>query len=129
MRKQMVDFVAGITCDGDPVSSYYACIYEGTVCSDRGLCVTIDASEEEVVCVCQSGYEGDYCQLVSSDSHSDVDLGPILGSIIPSVVIALLVMACIIIGTVVWAKRRDEKENWVIDIDELEMGEQLGAGG
>ncbi|ELR13232.1 serine/threonine protein kinase, putative [Acanthamoeba castellanii str. Neff] len=68
-------------------------------------------------CFCQTGFEGDHCEVAIASNTSDVPLGAILGAIIPAVVIALVVMCCII------------EDDWEVDMNELEMGEQLGAGG
>ena len=39
-------------------------------------------------------------------------------------------MCCIIVGLLVWMRASRQKEDdWEVDMGELDMGEQLGAGG
>jgi hypothetical protein len=117
----MLEFVANMTCQGQHVSSVYNCIYQRTICSDHGVC-------SAGACLCSSGYEGEYCE--TATSTSDTSLAPILGSIIPAAVIALLVMGCVVLGLLVCIRmRRIKEDEWEVEISELEMGEQLGAGG
>jgi hypothetical protein len=123
-----LDFVAGMTCKGEHVSSVYGCIFQGTLCSDHGLCnKDLQGSGS---CFCEAGFEGEHCEMAMASNTSDVPLAAILGSIIPAAVIALLVLCCIIAGLVVWMRRsRGKEDDWEVDMNELEMGEQLGAGG
>jgi hypothetical protein len=119
--KRLLDFVGNMTCDGQHVSSVYRCIFERTICSNQGVCTS-------GVCICTSGYEGSFCE--KATSTSDASLAPILGSVIPAVVIALLIMACLVVALVVWLRvMRRREDEWEVDMSELEMGEQLGAGG
>ena len=128
LRARLMDFVASMTCDGEHVSSVYGCIYQGTLCSDHGVCSQTSASNGR--CICTTGYEGEHCETAISNSSSNVPLAAILGSIIPAALIALLVMCCIIVGLLVWARRaRRREDDWEVDMGELEVGEQLGAGG
>jgi hypothetical protein len=121
VRKRLIDFVAGMTCNGVAVSSVYSCIYESTICADHGACA-------DGACLCSTGYEGEFCQFAVSSS--DTSLAPILGSVIPAVVLALLVMCCVVAALLVCLRMRRAKEDeWEVEISELEMGEQLGAGG
>ena len=123
-----MDFVAGMTCKGEHVSSVYGCIYQGTLCSDHGLCnKDLQGSGS---CFCETVFEGEHCETAIASNTSDVPLAAILGSIIPAAVIVLLVLCCIIAGLMVWMRRsRGKEDDWEVDMNELEMGEQLGAGG
>jgi hypothetical protein len=126
--KRILDIVAGMTCEGQHVSSIYGCIYQGTVCSDHGVCQA--DTQGSGSCLCQSGYQGDYCETAIVTSSTDVPLGAILGAIIPAAVIAFLALCCIIAGLLVWMRvNRRKEDDWEVDMGELEMGEQLGAGG
>lgn len=121
LRRRLLDIVSNMTCGGVHVSSVYGCIYQGTICSNQGACTN-------GACLCESGYEGQYCE--SATSTSSLPLAPILGSIIPAAVIALLVMACLIVALFLWMRAKQNREDeWEVDISEIEMGEQLGAGG
>jgi hypothetical protein len=127
VRKRLLDIVAGMTCDGAPVSSIHDCIYQSTVCSDHGVCN--QDGEGDGVCYCDPGYEGDHCEIVTSNG-SGADLAPILGAIIPAAVIGLAIVCCVMVAMFVWARRtRHKEDDWEVDMGEIEMGEQLGAGG
>jgi hypothetical protein len=69
--------------------------------------------------------------LGTGDSSSlGVILGAVLGSTIP--VFILLVLAAILLGVGCWMlgrSKRNGRQDWEIDFDELEVGDILGAGG
>jgi hypothetical protein len=120
----MLQVVQGMTCNGEHVSSVYACIVDGTICSDHGVCT---ANQK---CICESGYEGDLCQTAITASNSDAPLAVILGVSIPVGLALLLLLVCLAVGLAVYMRMSGDKEDdWEVDMGELEMGEQLGAGG
>lgn len=115
--------MANMTCKGEPVSSYYPCIYKGTLCSGNGECL-------KTGCICRSNFTGDYCQTLLQQSTSGVPLTPILATILPVTAVALLLLTCLIIGAFVCSRRATHQHagNWEIDLNELELGEQIGGG-
>jgi hypothetical protein len=111
-------------CDGKPVSSFAACVSDGVICSDRGLCTTSGT------CECDNGFAGSLCETLAPNSSDNmgVVLGAVLGSVLPAAVILIAVMC--VAAVVMRTRRRREKENeWEIDMEELEMAEELGTGG
>jgi hypothetical protein len=124
MRKHMLKVVRNMTCNGQHVSSVYACIVDGTICSDHGVCT---ANQK---CVCESGYEGKLCKIPVMPSNSDAPLDVILGVSIPVGLALALLVVCVAVGLAVYVRMSGDKEDdWEVDMAELEMGEQLGAGG
>jgi hypothetical protein len=125
MRKRMLEVVRGMKCNGQHVSSVYACIVDGTICSDHGLCT---ANQK---CICESGYEGDLCQTAITASNNDAPLDIIFGVSIPVGLALLLAVVCLAVGLAVYARiaRGGKEDDWEVDMGEIEMGEQLGAGG
>ncbi len=124
VRAKMAQLLTSTMCDNATVSSFAACVSGGSVCSDRGVC---DISG---VCQCDAGFTGTYCESLKSDSGSDttVLLAALLGSLIPAAILLCLIV--VVVGLVVWVRSRREKEDeWEVDVDELEMGEELGTGG
>ncbi len=53
-------------CDEEYVSSVYGCIINGTFCSDHGTCAATGQ------CQCDKGWEGTYCQSLTSTSDSSL---------------------------------------------------------
>ncbi len=50
--------------------------------------------------------------------------------VIPSAALVLCLLVCLIVVLVVIIKRKgNQSDDWEIEYDELEIGEQLGAGG
>jgi len=130
MLPAILNFIASLSCDGKPSSSIYNCLYQGTICSNHGICSST-ATNANVNCVCSTLYGGQYCEVEqSTGSSSGTYLAPVLGSIIPTVVIAFLILACVVVGLLAWMHlNRRREDDWEIELGELEMGEQLGAGG
>jgi hypothetical protein len=102
-RRRLLDFLASFQCQGEPVSSLFPCIANGTLCSDHGHCAVADDPANQFVdgtatdssyntrqsqCVCDPGYTGAHCQLaVAAASFDDgPSLDTLLGIVIPSVV-------------------------------------------
>jgi hypothetical protein len=105
------------------VSSVYNCLNNGQLCSDAGVC-------KDNECICESGREGQYCEaFVSASSSSDASTITI-AVIIPVAVIIGLALVGFIVILVVWIKRRGHgTDDWEIEYSQLDVGEQLGAGG
>jgi hypothetical protein len=123
VRERLLDFLASATCGGVAASSLHDCIANSTLCSDRGQCVA-------GVCQCNTGFEGDLCQYVTVESTSSVPLDIILGTVIPVSLVLLLLLVCLVVGLVLWARHnRRTDDDWEVDMGEIELGEQLGAGG
>jgi hypothetical protein len=149
MMKRMYLLLNNFTCDGVQVSSLSGCISpQGTLCSGVGNCTNN-------VCACESGRTGQYCQAFTSSSSDTttillgtltlpppaphhigrVDTNCLLGnaytaSIIPAVVGGLCLVGCLVALLIFVIKRsRDTTDDWEVNYEELEVGEQLGVGG
>lgn len=125
MKRQFLLQLRDFTCDGVVVSSVAPCIDDaGLLCSDAGQCVS-------GTCQCDKGREGQYCELITSaSSSSDETVAIALGIAIPvGVVVACILLLIIALIVLLIRLRRDKTDDWEIDYDELEVGEQLGAGG
>lgn len=122
MRKRLINFISSITCNGEHVSSIYGCIYQDTVCSDRGVCTA------QQTCLCQPGFAGRYCEALIAESSSRAPLGAILGGAVPAAILSMAIVACMICLFLL-RKRKKRDEDWMMDVSELEVGELLGAGG
>jgi preprotein translocase subunit YajC len=71
---------------------------------------------------------GSYCESEESSSDSSVLLGALLGTLVPAVLALIIVV--IVVGLIVWLRSRGRDEDeWEVDLDELEVGEELGTGG
>lgn len=125
VKAQLADLVTRVTCQGVAASSFAPCVYEGVVCSNHGNCSITG------VCQCDDGYEGLSCEdLSTGSSGSDaIVLGAVLGSVIP-VVLLLMLLICGV-SFILWTalRRGEDKDEWEVDMNEFEMGEELGAGG
>jgi hypothetical protein len=111
-------------CDNATVSSFAACVSGNSVCSNHGLCTISGA------CACDDGFVGTFCESVTaSGSSSDTVLAAVLGSVIPAAFI--VAVAVLVAGVAVaWRRWQREKEDeWEVDMEELEIAEELGAGG
>ncbi|ELR20409.1 serine/threonine protein kinase, putative [Acanthamoeba castellanii str. Neff] len=123
-RARLARVITNTMCAGEPVSSFAACVSDGVICSDRGLCTTSGT------CECDEGFAGSLCETLAPNSSDNmgVVLGAVLGSVLPVAVILIVVMC--VAALVMRTRWRREKENeWEIDMEELEMAEELGTGG
>ncbi len=145
-KKKLLDLIVQVKCKGEPVSDLYGCVSGGVICSDAGDCVNNQ-------CKCNSGRTGDFCeQLDNNNSSSDlaIILGTIVysvstliavlavlrttvffsGVVIPVVVVVLLVLLCsgLIIAFIIHRKK-NQRDDWEINFDELDMHDHLGTGG
>ncbi|ELR15997.1 phosphate ABC transporter, phosphatebinding protein PstS, putative [Acanthamoeba castellanii str. Neff] len=124
LKKRFFDQLKAFTCAGVPVSSVYGCISGSgsELCSGFGSCVSNS-------CLCNSGREGQYCQLVSSSSAAD-SLAVILGVVLPVAAAIALLLCLVAVAAWYWARlRRGGRDDWEINYDELEVGDLLGSGG
>ncbi len=104
-----------------------ACIADdGSTCNNNGYCLTGQ-------CHCTAaGASGSLCALetasASSSDSTDLALGIALGVSLPVIMCLLLL---VFVGVLIFIRRRGRREqnSWEIDMAELEMGSQLGAGG
>jgi len=125
--KTLFKKLASVTCEGVHVSQLYGCVTEdGLLCSDHGTCT-------EGVCSCEAGWVGSLCDTVdsrSSDSSSSPVLGLALGIALP-VVVLIVCLALLVVLIVFLAMRRGKESegDYYIPIEELELGDLLGAGG
>jgi hypothetical protein len=124
VRALIMNYIANVTCDDKQVSSFAACIADGTVCSDHGTC-------SSGACVCDAGYTGSVCERVASSSSSSSDvLAPVLGTVLPIGFLFLLVVLVAIVAACVIASRRKSDDDVIyINYSELELGTLLGQGG
>jgi hypothetical protein len=102
----------------------YECIFNGTFCNNKGDCTNGQ-------CRCYVGWEGDHCeQLTSSLSadSTDVVLGAVLGSVIPVMLILAVLLVCLALVAIRTSRKKQHNE-WEMNFEELELAEQLGAGG
>jgi hypothetical protein len=127
LKKLIITMIANITCNGEPSFSLFGCVNNGTMCTDNGNCSTSG------VCVCDNGWEGRHCQIATSASSSDstgLILGVTLGVALPGLCLLITALIGVIVGLLAHMERkRRAKDDWEIDADELDMGEQVGAGG
>ncbi len=123
IRRRVLSKLVEVTCNSEHVSALYGCVSNGTVCSQRGSCISGQ-------CNCNNGWTGSTCEYSVVDSSSSTDLTAILlGVLLPS---AFIVFCLIIIGIVllvVYLKRSKRHEDWMIDYDQIEFGESIGTGG
>jgi ABC-type phosphate transport system substrate-binding protein len=123
MRSLLLNYVADITCDGEPVSALSNCIYNGTLCSDMGNCL-------EGSCYCADDRTGTWCEKQKDDSSSmETGLVVSLSTILP--LVALLVLLALLLAAFVFyqqRRRKNTQEDWQISPDMLELGESLGSG-
>jgi 2',3'-cyclic-nucleotide 2'-phosphodiesterase (5'-nucleotidase family) len=105
-----------------------ACIADdGSTCSNNGYCLT-----GACVCTVAGTNSASLCALSathgSPGSSSETVLAIALGVSLP--VTALLVLGVLTALLIfLLARRRREPDSWEIDVAELELGDQLGAGG
>ncbi|ALD61916.1 Ser/Thr kinase [Mollivirus sibericum] len=128
LLKQQQRLLARFACNDAKVSALAACIdpSTGIICSDRGTCNT-----ESGRCSCPKDWEGSLCQYAQEDSSSSDSLVIGLAIGIPSAFALLICLAAsaIILAFVLTARRRSRAEDWEVDPDEIELGEELGQGG
>ncbi|QBZ81599.1 Serine/threonine protein kinase, catalytic domain containing protein [Pandoravirus celtis] len=128
MMARVLAIVVNITVDGVPVSSLYGCVApnDGRVCSDHGTCI-------DSVCVCTPPWTGVHCATDGTLSASTDSTSVIIPAVVAPVVAGLgllIIVAALVIVIVMWrARRRLHDDDWEIDPTELDMGDQLGAGG
>ena len=124
VKRAMLNFIANITCDGEPVSALAYCITDGTICSDHGDCFSNK-------CVCDDGWKGTYCESpITSDSSSSNDVVvPLLASFLP--VLAGLIVLGLLLGFFLYWRLRHmkKKDEWEIPYSEVDLGDPLGQGG
>ncbi len=73
IRRKLLNLLVRITCQGEPVSSLYGCVQDGSLCSEHGLC-------NNGVCACSEGRTGKFCQLFINGTSSDNSLAIGLGN-------------------------------------------------
>jgi len=127
MMQRALATIVNITVNGVHVSSLYGCVGpDGSLCSNHGTCISS-------ACVCSQPWTGTYCAVDGTQTAStDSAVGVIVPAVVVPVVFVLLALALVVIVVVVWVAiraRRRLADDWEIDPKELEMGDQLGAGG
>jgi serine/threonine protein kinase/ABC-type phosphate transport system substrate-binding protein len=129
MMARVLAIVVNITVEGVPVSSLYGCVapHDGLLCSNHGTCISSR-------CVCDSPWVGSYCQTDGTPSPDSSSLATLVPAIVVPLVVGLVTLVAIvlvaaIVATAWRARRRRDQDGWEIDPNELEMGDQLGAGG
>ncbi|BCS82572.1 putative serine/threonine-protein kinase receptor [Cotonvirus japonicus] len=120
--KENLELLKSFTFEGKNVSEIANCINDGSICSNSGSCT-------DGVCICQKDRIGDYCESVVSES-SDNSLTIILAVVIPVLfLIVIFVVAILIIIIIILRFTKKTDDNWEIDYSELDVTEQIGAGG
>ncbi len=73
--KYIVNTLVSVTCDGEPVSSLFGCVSDGTVCSNRGTC-------GNHTCNCNTGFGGTFCEsaIETSSSNAGTIIGIVIGT-------------------------------------------------
>lgn len=122
LQSMFLNQLKEFTCQGIPVSELYECINNGQLCSNNGQC-------SNNTCVCVSGWQGQYCEdLITSSSSSSLAVA--LGVTIPvAAVIALIIVGFILVLVLALRYRNNRTDDWEVNYAEIEIGEQLGAGG
>jgi ABC-type phosphate transport system substrate-binding protein len=132
LMRRITAAVVNITVDGVAVSPLAGCAdaASGVLCSERGNCSSAGR------CVCEVGWHGDLCELADASAGSDgssdtTALTVALSTVVPAAVVALCLLAvCSALALLVIHRRgRLDNYDWEIDPAELELGDQLGAGG
>nr|UDO47407.1 ser/thr kinase [Pandoravirus massiliensis] len=131
LRGRLLSALAAFECGGAPVSALSGCIYQGTLCSDRGTCVTGRAASASR-CACDKGYTGSACE-IDDTNGGDSSLVTAVAIAVPIAAVLLAVGLCIVIAIVVVfvyrGRRGNGDDGWEIAYDELELGEVVGSGG
>nr|WIL04574.1 serine-threonine/tyrosine kinase fused to nucleotidase [Cedratvirus duvanny] len=109
--------------------SRVACISEGnTLCNGNGYCL-------QGACICTVAQaSGPLCSLYYTDGSSgSLSTGSIVGIVVGvsafAVVLLFVSMLVVFLLSVFYVSRRKESEDWLIGLNELEIGENLGSGG
>jgi ABC-type phosphate transport system substrate-binding protein len=123
VMQRTIALLDSVTSNSQKVFSLAGCVYNGTICSNQGTCAG------GTTCACNSTRTGQWCELEASTSNS-VIIAAVLGSVLPIILLlALVVVVAVIIMAVVVSRRSQMDNDWEISFEELEIGEQLGAGG
>jgi hypothetical protein len=148
----VVVVVLQVTCNGQHVLSTWSCISDGILCSGMGTCT-------DGQCNCSTGREGTYCQTDSTvASSSDNTLAITLvtctharthdtrttrayschvavlcaqGIALPLAFFCAAGIAGMLVAAVLFLAQRvkNRRQEWDIDWNDLEVGEELGMGG
>ncbi|AVL95162.1 putative serine/threonine protein kinase receptor [Moumouvirus australiensis] len=122
LKSTILNLLKTFNFEGQSVSSYANCIYEGTICSDLGTC-------NNNSCICNSGRTGQYCEQIISESGDKI-VTIVLATIIPfAFIVCLMIIIFTVVIVVLLRFRRQVDDEWEIDFDEIELGESLGTGG
>ncbi len=122
LKKRLLSVLVDVKCDGKYVNSLHGCVANGVICSDHGQCISKK-------CFCDDGWQGSQCQTeLNENSSSSSDLAIILGVVLPCVAICILLMAIGIFFGIWNYKMKKKKEEWVIDVQEIQIQEHLGVG-
>jgi hypothetical protein len=96
---------------------------DGSICSGNGYCRTGE-------CHCTvAEASGTLCMTrpAQADSSTDHAIAISLGVVLP--LLAAVAVTVAVCALLVRAKKKKESDSWEIDTSELDMGQQLGAGG
>jgi len=144
LKGKALDALVSINCGVKAVSEFAGCVYDGSICSNRGTCKSGN-------CVCPSGWTGIYCDTTTPNSLGTGGVAAISVVSVFAFLLCLILLVAMAFFVAFQVLRKDEvlhpslaqpsvcimylklklrqREDWMIDQSELEMGEILGSGG
>jgi ABC-type phosphate transport system substrate-binding protein len=142
LQRRMLLFLDDFTCDGQHVSQIHGCVTaDGQLCSYHGTCQANtggggggSGGGAGQACACDEGWTGALCDRPSSSGGSSSDDSVVAIALGVALPVGAFVL-CLVLATVVMAllllRKKDHRslDEFTIDFEELEIGEQLGQGG
>eukprot|EP01087_Luapelamoeba_hula_P014010 TRINITY_DN4045_c1_g1_i2.p1 TRINITY_DN4045_c1_g1~~TRINITY_DN4045_c1_g1_i2.p1 ORF type:complete len:1175 (+),score=133.84 TRINITY_DN4045_c1_g1_i2:590-4114(+) len=123
MESRILETLATIECQGSPALDIAGCLLNGIICASHGSCV-------DGACVCNGNYKGTFCT-ESADSGISGDTTAYIAAF--ATAFPLLFCCCVLIlvasSIIIFIFARPSDKAWAVDFDELELKQQIGAGG
>ncbi|ALR84495.1 putative serine/threonine-protein kinase receptor [Niemeyer virus] len=119
--RENLELLQSFTFEDRTVSKVANCIFEGTICYDKGTC-------NNNVCLCNIDREGQFCEL--EKTQSDTNIVTIILAVVIPISFIIVCIICILVVALIFSLRfrKGISDDWEIDFHELELGEQLGTG-